>query len=302
MNYARSDTYINVYLPREDGDDPRTFVEESSPVFSTEEIYKFSDEIVKDRKLFLGKKQTSLYEIYYKDSRDSDDFVGNAEIAQYNEEVNVNRDHEHENKHKHGRNRVPDPFKFPRVSKLSISLDNKLRHAQGSDIARFNEPASMHGRNRGYGTHKYDPNQSIDRQVTAHAYMHMTNRRRITSDSIKTARVKTQNVSGLFKKAQSAPSEFRQVRSLGLPPISRSNTTMTALIPGFTRDAACVPCAAKRVPLMRPASKPHKIWQQTTNVYMQRYEPSTTITPRIKQIPLTTSRSRLNATVTSVYV
>lgn len=300
MNYARSDTYINVYLPREDGDDPRTFIQENSPVFSSEEIYKFSDEIVKDRKLFLGKKQTSLYEIYYKDSRDCFDSVENADIAPYKKETKVNRNHEHENKHKHRKNRGPDPFKFPRVSKLSISLDNKLRRAEGTQVTRFNEPASMYGTHR--GINKYDPNQSIDRQVTAHAYMHMTNRRRITSDSIKTARVKTHTVSRLFNNAQSAPSEFRQVRSLGLPPISRSNTTMTDFVPGFTTDASRAPSAGKKVRLLRPTSKPHTIWQQTTNVYMQRYEPSTTITPRIKQMKLTSSRSRLNATATSVYV
>lgn len=290
MNFGRSDTYINVYLPREDGDDPRRYARPSSPVFCSDEIYKFSDEIVKDRKLFLGKKQMSLYEIYYKDSgKEGED--NSMEISSDNEEESEPFETGKRNMQFY-KEKNTDHFEFPRVSKLSISLDNRLRQAQRTNMSRFNEPVQSFGKQKLTGNLGYDPNQSLERQVTSYDYMRIANRRNVTSESIKNKQ-KAETISKIFKKAHSATGDYRHVRSLGLPPISRSNTALTSLFPEINTGYSRAPTAS-RVRALRPSSKPHKIWQQTNNVLMKGVEPSTAMEPGVKQLKLASSRSRHN--------
>lgn len=293
MSFGRSDTYINVYLPREDGVDPRKYAQPSSPVFNSEEVYKFSDEIVKDRKLFLGKKQMSLYEIYYKDGKESGD--NSIENDENSENIDETDDHDTVHEHRYRKSKI----ELPRVSKLSISLDNRIRRPKQTSLTRFNEPVYSYGTHKGYGNAKYNPNQSLERQVTSYNYMQLANRRRVTNDTIRNSRDKMQNISRLFKKAQSAPSEVRQVRSLGLPPVSRSNTSLTTLFPEITPNPSRAPTTASKIRPIRPSSKPHRVWQQTTNVFLSGYEPSTSMEPGIKQMKLSSSRSRHNVSAAS---
>jgi hypothetical protein len=296
MHFGRSDTYINVYLPREDGDDPRRYARPSSPVHCSGEIYKFSDEIVKDRKLFLGKKQMSLYEIYYKDNKECDDnSIDLSDTSDYEEE-NDGFDIRKRNVN-YSKDKNTDHFEFPRVSKLSISLDNRLRRAQRSNMSRFNEPMQSYGKQKQSANNGYDPNQSLERQVTSYDYMRIANRRNVTSESIRN-RQKTQTISKIFKKAHSATSDYRHVRSLGLPPISRSNTALTSLLPEINPGRSRAPTASRVRPL-RPSSKPHRIWQQTNNVLMNGFESSTAMEPGIKQLKLASSRSRHNVNTAS---
>lgn len=285
MNLARADTYINVYLPRVDGEDPRKWARPSSPVFHEEEVYKFSDEIVKDRKLFLDKKQMSLYEIYYKDDQDPENH-SSGEVTSAEE---AGQDATESDNATERAQRIQRFSKLPRVAKVSISLDQKLRRNHGGHLHRFNEHTFI--KSHLTGNH-YNPSQSLERQVTSYNFK-SANRRKFTPD-IKSAKARTEHISRLFKKVQSAPSDPSKFRTLGLPPIGRSNTALTTLVPDVTPDVNRLTSATSKTQPLRPSSKPHSIWRQTTNFLVPGTGSLTFLGSGTKHAHATSSRSRLH--------
>ena len=168
MKLSRSDTYINVYIPREDGGDPRRLLPLNYPVFDRAKIYKFSEEVKKDRKLFLGKKQLSLYEMYYKSNRglrdDTQDNENKENETTKEETENSSSEEEDEVEHHyhHGDNlNMSAP-----VKKVSLSLDSKLRKSKTP--RRFNETLNKYVTNKTKNmTSRLDAAQNIERQVSS---------------------------------------------------------------------------------------------------------------------------------------
>lgn len=71
--------YINVYLPREDGNFIPRHVPPPSPVFDVDTVYKFSDQVHHDRHLFLSTKKG--YFRNYADDEDVDSLSNRSSLA-----------------------------------------------------------------------------------------------------------------------------------------------------------------------------------------------------------------------------
>ncbi|KAH3872183.1 hypothetical protein DPMN_035398 [Dreissena polymorpha] len=282
MDWTRSDTYINVYLPREDGGDPRRYAQSNSPLFDAECVYKFSDEIVKDRKLFLGKKHMSLYEIYYKDGRDVNGKPGTPEMPGDGDTNDEKQEPEgqfvrrvQEKSARHSERTI----QLPRVNKISISLEKKLRRLQNNHASRFNEPVSpwtSTGRVRGSNE------GTLDRQLTQTEVARVK-----TNKQLARGLTHTQNISRLFKSAPA--SETRQVRILGLPPINRASAGghgSPDMITARLSLAATGP--------IRPSSKPNKIWRQSTDLMSAGYSMERLVAPSARHLS-TRGSSRLRS-------
>ena len=225
-------------------------------------MYKFSDEIVKDRKLFLGKKQMSLYEIYYKDGREHGGkrvtiLDGRDDSDKDDDERRSPNEEEQEGMFGHRQQVHNERVQLPRVNKISLSLDRKLRRAQRTQLSRFNEPSTSWSQHRQRTAENTSSSGSTGNHVKAN--------RQHTQGA-----ARTQNMYRLFKKAQSAPlSETRHVRVLGLPPISRQQTGVQD-----SSDSAEALRAKLGIGVtlpLRPSSKPNKIWRQTSNAFHSGY-------------------------------
>lgn len=190
MDLSRSDTYINVYIPRADGNDPRKLVPINSPMFGQDKIYKFSEQVKKDRKLFLGKKQLSLYEIYYrskegiveKEATDKDD--EEHKVHSDKEEENETQErHERDNEHENDQICATDTYakeSLPHVlgsivNKVSLSLDSQTRYKEDevrkvTKLKRFNEPLNSYVSNKKKATmmKRLDAEDYLDRQETVY--------------------------------------------------------------------------------------------------------------------------------------
>ena len=205
MNLSRSDTYINVYIPRADGNDPRKLVPINSPMFGQDKIYKFSEQVKKDRKLFLGKKQLSLYEIYYrskegiveKEGSEKDDEEQKVHSDQ-EEEIEVEKIPEHDNERVDDHICTTDTYakeSMPHVlgsavNKVSLSLDSKTRYEEDearkvTKLKRFNEPLNSYVSNKKKATmmKKLDAEDYLDRQETV--YELLNDPMQTVSDTIK---------------------------------------------------------------------------------------------------------------------
>ena len=204
MDLYSSDTYINVYIPREDGNDPRKLVPLNSPMFGQEKIYKFSEQVKKDRKLFLGKKQLSLYELYYKSkeglgeneaSDNEEEETGNSDKGEEEEtEARPGPENEHEDKHicttdtyvkesiSHGMG--------SNVNKVSLSLDSQPKYKESEvkklkKLKRFNEPLNSYVSNKKKATmmKKLDAEDYVERQETIYNLLKVSTQ--TFSDSIR---------------------------------------------------------------------------------------------------------------------
>ena len=195
MDLSRSDTYINVYIPRADGNDPRKLVPINSPMFGQEKIYKFSEQVKKDRKLFLGKKQLSLYEIYY---RSKEGITDKELIGKDNKEHSVQSDEKGESEveteegNEHDKERADDHIdhictadvyhkeNMPHslsssVNKVSLSLDSQTSFMEDEvkkpmKLKRFNEPLNSYVSNKKKAImmKKLDAEDYMDRQETVY--------------------------------------------------------------------------------------------------------------------------------------
>lgn len=291
MNLARADTYINVYLPREDGSDPRRYAQSNSPVFSGSGVYKFSDQIVKDRKLFIDKKNMSLYDAYYKDCKENrnracaDGNHGNDEdrtLAENDDEVIDERDYNRRLDSYHGTQRSNEILHFPSVNNVRLSPDRLLRRARCTPISRFNEPPTAPGSSKYHRTHTNEDNQVTSFEISRKGG------RLVTKGA-----ARTRALAKLFKKAQSAPTtDLRQVRILGLPPITRTNTSVSSDI----SETINAQLAQGRTLPLRPSSKPNKIWRQTSNVYMSEFSSTSDLTPTVKRLHTGSSRLTVGTT------
>ena len=269
MHFARADTYINVYLPRPDGEEPRRYASPPSPVFNSQSTYKFSDQIVRDRPLFLGRKQMSLYEIYYKDNKDgAPEMVADAP----DEKNQTENDTETDEKNKESETEKSTTFVgLPSVKKVSISLDYRVRKsARSINARRFNEPLNAYITNRKkvQTIHNFDPSETIERQLTT---LEMLSKKRepIFSDS----NTKIRTLHRIIKKTQSAPADLiRTPRALGLPPIVIGNGGLAAVNASPPTGKVTYKLAGKAMPV-RPSSKPHSIWRQTTDLLPERKTP-----------------------------
>ncbi|KAL4239928.1 hypothetical protein ACF0H5_000725 [Mactra antiquata] len=288
MNLGRSDTYINVYLPREDGEDPRLYTKPMSPVYDSGEVYKFSDQIVKDRKLFIGRKQMSLYDIYYKNDKEGgENTPGSPANAEEPEEVDQEFDIEPPPENKE----IPI-YRPTKISKVSISL----RRAEKIKAPRFNEPLTLYNSGKGHTPSIHDKAGNIDKQTFDIVHNSSRRRRATTGNKGNSSTSRTYTISKLFKKIQSAPSEFR---SLGLPPISRSSTALTAIQPDYSYDKQRAFVGTRGQPL-RPSSKPNKIWNKSNSAYDRGYTSTSLIENATRSGHMTSSRTRLSANLTSV--
>lgn len=272
MDLARTDTYINVYLPRVDCTDPRRYTQPSSPVFNGAGIYKFSDQIVKDRKLFIDKKHTSLYDIYYKDSKENGRQIQRQDYFQTEETDNDTECDQDGNIPRRQESHANDVV-LPRVNNVRLSLDRQLRRAKRTSKTRFNESVATQGSNRYVHT-----SHNADADTTSFEINTRRSGRLVTKGA-----ARTRAISKLFKKAQSAPtSDLRQVRILGLPPVSRSNTSVHMSSENSAESKTQTPLG-RSLPL-RPSSKPNKIWRQSTNVFMSGFSAISDLTPSVKKL------------------
>lgn len=305
MNFSRSDTYINVYLPREDGGDPRKLVPLNSPMFDKEKIYKFSEQVVKDRKLFLGKKQVSLYELYYKDKKvPSTDEVKAS--ASEEEKIVTSEDEEEIDHGDNSENKEITDTKAP-VKRVSLSLDSKVRKLR--QLKRFNEPLNPYVTNKKKAMliKKLDSEESETTDVTRldrfkgepqpifhdsrerqrTFYFNSRERQRTFLDNqerqqtIHYYRGREETfyntrqkpfLDNTFKlqafpkpKKSMSAIETRTFRSLGLPPINRTQSA------AFNSNKQLT-AVSKPMPL-RPSSKPQKIWRQSTEALLDRRTP-----------------------------
>lgn len=270
MNFARSDTYINVYLPRVDGEDPRDFARPNSPLFESDHVYKFSDEIVKDRKLFLGRKQLSLYEIYYKDNPNGANDI--KDKRHVNESVEIEEIEDENDSQQDGRDRCGDThIELPSIKRVSLSLESQiLRAKRDSNLKRFNEPLNSYvtNRKRVQNINKFEPTDGTERQTTAFEFLNAPRREGTYAEFL----TRTKTMQRLLSKAVSAPTDTRSLRSL--PPILLGHTNrrpQTTLL-HVTQASAKEPAVPRRLPV-RPDSKHHKVWRQTNNLVMEKFTP-----------------------------
>ena len=290
MDLARTDTYINVYLPRMDGVDPRRYTTTSSPLFNSDSIYKFSDQIVKDRKLFIDKKQMSLYEIYYKDSKGNGQRVfREGSKGEFEPRDSKDSENDGEGLMLHRRNELQtyQNNALPRVNNVRLALDRQLRRAKRTPITRFNESASSDGPIR---YQHVETSRDVDSQMTSFEITTRKSGRLVTKGA-----ARTRAISKLFKKAQSAPStctDLRQIRVLGLPPVNRSSNS--ANVSGEFNDVFKAQASQGRSLPLRPSSKPNQIWRQSTNVFLSEFSMLSDLVSTGKRLNTGSSRRTAN--------
>lgn len=277
-------SYINVYLPREeDSNLPDRNVPPPSPVFSVSSIYKFSDDVIKDRHLFLGRK--AFYHRYVKGE---------------------------ERRHGRGGNAAPVPTSpilsdedrdddYMAINVVRLALDSSNNDSKESNAKmRFNERLSS-----------YVANQKKIKSAQNHTGMEgsKTPRASSTNNDAEPEPNSFQTVVSLpnpnsprrTKRELSFKTVSTHITTPKLPSLDRAKTydversyhrEMSVWFPEMGKErtfwtpetAAWYPTCAfahGRMPT-RPSPKPHKIWRQSTEYLIGRK------TPRIHD--LTTDR------------
>lgn len=261
LNYGNG--FINVYLPREDGFKHSELVA-PSPIFTVDSIYKFSDQVLNDRHLFLGKK--TLHHTHF-DGDDADSTGINS-----------------------GRSSAFDE-RDSSLKTVKLSLDASQQGIRYRNNRRFNERLSAYIPN----SKKSNEVLKVKKQSKSATTPRLVNESNIRSNV--TPRASTRGDSGSkrnnhipvlrlgtprrglsVEKALSSNTE-------GLPPLSpqRSVTRQNSY---FVKDEALwFPGSALRgidtkpstVPL-RPSSRQFNIWRQSTemllNDQMGRFSPT----------------------------
>ena len=304
MNLSRSDTYINVYIPREDGGDPRKLIPLTSPVFDMTKIYKFSEEVKKDRQLFLGKKQVSLYDLYYKVSKEHTE---NKTKKMEKEDVSSSEDEgeeEEEGEEHHHCDTIDTPNA---VKKVSLSLESKVKKSRKP--RRFNEPLDSYvAKQKKIMMNRTDSEQNLGRQISSYDLLKLDRQQTVYENRARqqTFYDNNERQRALFEtrerqrtfydnrdrqqsfyssrqntfydssfRSQSFPTpkkslsamETRIARNLGLPPINLGNqATQSPVLYGNFR---AIPSKSMSKPIpIRPSSKPQKIWKRSTEVLL----------------------------------
>ncbi|KAK3612413.1 hypothetical protein CHS0354_032013 [Potamilus streckersoni] len=269
MELARADSYINVYLPRSDGlvnikrNDPP-----SSPTFGPSGFYRFSEEIIKDRPLFLGSKTMSLYQMFPCHNSPTEMDSSERHLSPSGDQESVI---------------------LPAMKTINLSINSGDKGARRS-LKRFNEPLNTYITNikRTQQMRSSDVNLSyprLSREKTRIAY---------------DGAFKLQSLRKplKFPKSQSAV-ETRQTTSLGFPTLKPPRSELTPR----SQSAAVFPENKKLTSQQqhrqqqqqksvrftngmhfRPLSKPQNIWQQSNEMLQHRE------IPRLKRHRSTMSR------------
>ncbi|KAL3876468.1 hypothetical protein ACJMK2_034311 [Sinanodonta woodiana] len=254
MELARVDSYINVYLPRSDGlvnikrNDPP-----SSPTFGQSGFYRFSEEIMKDRPLFLGSKTMSFYQMF--SSQNSPTEMDSSE-AYFSPPLDQ------------------ESVILPAMKTINLSIHSGEKGTR-RPLKRFNEPLNTYITNikRAQQMRTSDVNLSyprLPREKTKIAYDGAFNHQSIRKP------IRSQ-------KSQSAV-ETRQATSLGFPPLKPSGIGLTprsqsaAVFPENTKTGQHQHWQQQQHKSVRftnamhfkQFSRPHNIWNQSTEMLQHR--------------------------------
>lgn len=262
LNYGNG--FINVYLPREDGFDQTDLVA-PSPIFTVDSIYKFSDQVLNDRHLFLGKK--TLHHTQF-DADDADSTGMNS-----------------------GRSSVLDE-RDGNLKTVKLSLDASQQGVNYRSRRRFNERLSAYvpnirKTNETFKVKKYSKSATTPRSVGDY-----------TSRSNITPRASTRGDPGFAKRNYQTPvlrlgtprrgtsvEKALNSNTEGLPPLSPLRT-VTRQKSYFVKDETLwfpgsalkgIDTKPNTLPL-RPSSRQYNVWRQSTEMLLNeqigRFSPS----------------------------
>lgn len=270
INYG--DGFINVYLPREDGFDHGNLVA-PSPIFTVDSLYKFSDQVLNDRHLFLGKK--TIHHTHF----DFDDVDSNGLNS--------------------GRSSVLGE-KDSNVKTIKLSLDASQQGVNIRHRRRFNERLSAYvSNNRKYNEtvkikqySKSATNPRNVREVRSKGMRESVSRgvRESSPRSIKDISNKPRKnlitpvlTLGTPRRGVSFEKALKS-DAIGLPPLNKTRT-MTRQKSCFGKeDTFWFPSSALRGiepkhghATVRPSSRQFKVWRQSTQMLLdnERFSPMT---------------------------
>ncbi|OWF37803.1 hypothetical protein KP79_PYT06002 [Mizuhopecten yessoensis] len=261
-------SYINVYLPREEDTGLiNKHVPPPSPVFTMSNIYKFSDDVIKDRHLFLGKK--AFYHRYVKGEQRRHGHGGSAQPVQPG---GTSPDPSEEEK--------DDECMNVNVVRLALNASSK-EDVDRKAKQRFNERLSAYVTTQKKIKSAQNQN-SLDGSKTPGA-------------SSTTTDTEQENMSFQTILPLTNPNSPRRPRrELSFRTVSCTNITTPRLptleraktytVEGYLKERAMwFPETASwgstsapgqsRMPI-RPSSKPHNIWRQSTEFLLGRKTPS----------------------------
>lgn len=238
--------YINVFIPRADGTivDPRKF-HPPSPIFTIEQIYKFSDDVKKDRHLFSHRKP--YFHSFYEGSPEQmkDDASRNSEPTTFGSEKENNAS----------------------VNVVKLSVDASTKAIPRIRDKRFNERLSAYVRKKAEKTettdHSVKESKTLAEKTNNILLKSPTHdltprrpkiRRGLTFHTAPPTRMDTIRLPRLNS---STPTFSKQSTMLTL------NTERTMWFPDYVIDKTYQKFGFGRHPI-RPSSKPNKIWRQST--------------------------------------
>lgn len=240
INYGNG--FINVYLPREDGINHGD-VAAPSPIFTLDNIYKFSDQVLNDRHLFIGKKTIHHTKFDY-DDLDSSVLNSGRSSALGDKDSNI------------------------KTIKLSLDASQPGRNIRNR--RRFNERLSAYVSN----------NRKPSDNVKLKEYSKSARTPRSVRD-VKVEKPKKNLLTPVLKlgKPGRGASFENAVKSdsVELPPLQTSRTSLTRQKSYFGKeDTFWFPSSALRgieqKPLkhlpMRPSSRQFNVWRQSTELLL----------------------------------
>lgn len=255
-------SFINVYLPREE--DLNRQVPPPSPVFSMSNIYKFSDDVIKDRHLFLGKK--AFYHRYVKGEQRRH---GNGRVTQSSVRES------------------PEPSETEENDCMNINVVRLALNASSTEEAerkakqRFNERLSAYvatqkkiksaqnqtslepPKTSGTLPSKTDTEQENTSFQTIVPLSTPTSprrpRREMSFRTVSCANITTPRLPSLERAKTYTMEGYLKERTMWFPETASWGSTSA---PGQGRMPT------------RPSSKPHNIWRQSTEFLLGRKTPS----------------------------
>lgn len=279
FNYGNG--FINVFIPRADGTivDPRKF-HPPSPVFTLEHIYKFSEEVKRDRHLFLDRKSYfhGLYggslEQLNEDDPKSGEQLQNAKEKESNAPMSV----------------------------VKLSVDASTKAIPRIRDKRFNERLSAYVKKKAAGERMETADHSVKETKTlAEKTNHLLQKSPIQDLTPRrpkirrgltfhTALLSRNDMLRLPRLSSSTPSLSKQNTMLTL------NTERTMWFPDDVIDKTYNKFGLGRQPI-RPSSKPNGVWRQSTALLQREKFP---VTSRAKSVELY-STNRTIDTVNNFY-
>jgi len=254
LRYGQS--HINVYLPREQ---PYKEVPPPSPVFDLDNIYKFSDEVQKDRHLFNFGRKAFLH-LYSKHNSMSND----------------------KNNSKSSEEEKEDDFSEINVVRLRLDSAKSDTTSYRSSRMRFNERLSAYVTTK----KKVQSNQTSERTLNTPRKVkkHKEDEKEtfLLPKAWDTAQSRTTTATRKVRKGFRYRTAKSSTTGSPLPPlgphqrsISKRDNLNTERTMWFPDAASPINTQYSRLPT-RPSSKPHKIWRQSSDILLGRKTPSIT--------------------------